>query len=99
MAVREKCCIAGREGCGDGVVTLYGYIKPCLRRWQSFRMVGTTRLCGNNQSVSNVDDAGDLAQRGTVPQLSGRCLLAVDGMSGAEYEGGLRRAVKNGMQE
>jgi len=46
-----------------------------------------------------MDDAGDLAQRGTVPQLSGRCLLAVDGMSEAEYEGGLRRVVKNGMQE
>ena len=57
---------------------------------------GGPRVLG---SVSNVDDAGDLAQRGTVPQLSGRCLLAVDGMSGAEYEGGLRRAVKNGMQE
>jgi len=46
-----------------------------------------------------VDDAGDLAQRGTEPQLSGRRLLAVDGMLEAGYGGGLRRAVKKGMQE
>jgi hypothetical protein len=46
-----------------------------------------------------VDDAGVLAQRDTVPQLSGRRLLAVDGMLEVGYGRGLRHAVRKGMQE
>jgi len=53
----------------------------------------TTWLC-ENENQAYVDDAGESAQRGTVPQLSGRRLLAVDGMLEVGYERGLRRAVR-----